>query len=83
MTNSEGYPERVVNGSLTTLLTLELARAHGAAPLKSMSSRAVRPMFVNHPLTVCGEPNPDGKSVKLWAVDDQNALAMSVTADLR
>ncbi|MDO8598194.1 MAG: hypothetical protein Q7R45_16420 [Sulfuricaulis sp.] len=25
----------------------------------------------------------DGKSAKLWAMDDQNALALSVTADLR
>jgi 3-methylfumaryl-CoA hydratase len=83
VTNSEGYPERVVNGSLTTLLALELARTHAAAPLKFMSSRAVRPLFVNRPFTVCGEPGPDGKSVKLWAIDDQNALAMSVTADLR
>ncbi|MEK7875644.1 MAG: MaoC family dehydratase N-terminal domain-containing protein, partial [Pseudomonadota bacterium] len=56
VTNSEGYPERVVNGSLTTLLALELARTHAAAPLKSMSSRAVRPLFVNRPFTVCGEP---------------------------
>ena len=83
VTNSEGYPERVVNGSLTTLLALELARTHAAAQLKSMSSRAVRPLFVDRPFTVCGEPGSDGKSVKLWAIDDQNALAMSVTADLR
>ena len=83
VTTTEGYPERVVNGSLTTLLALELARAHAAAPLKFMSSRAVRPLFVNRPFTVCGEPGPDGKSVKLWAIDDQNALAMSVTADSR
>ena len=83
VTKSEGYPERVVNGSLTTLLALELARAHEATPLKFMSSRAVRPLFVNRPFTVCGEPGPDGKSVKLWAMDDQNALALSVTANPR
>ena len=82
VTKSEGYPERVVNGSLTTLLALELARAHAAAPLQSMSSRAMRPLYVNHPFTVCGEPGSDGKSVKLWATDDQNALAMSITAEL-
>lgn len=83
VTQSEGYPERVVNGSLTTLLTLELARAHVATPLKFMSSRAVRPLFVKRPFTVCGEPGTDGKSVKLWAIGDQNALALSVTADMR
>ena len=83
VTKSEGYPERVVNGSLTTLLALELARAHTATPLKSMSSRAVRPLFAKRPYTVCGEPGSDGKSVKLWAIDDQNALALSVSAELR
>lgn len=83
VTKTEGYPDRVVNGSLTTLLTFELARAHAATPLKFMSSRAVRPLYVNRPFTVCGEPGPDGRSIKLWAMDDQNALALSVAGELR
>ena len=83
VTTTEGYPERVVNGGLTTMLTLELARAHAATPIKFMSSRATRPLFVNRPFTVCGEPSADGKSAKLWAVDDQNALAMLVSAEFR
>jgi hypothetical protein len=32
-------------------------------------------------MTVCGEPSPDGKTAKLWVVDDQNALALSATAE--
>ena len=46
VTGTEGYPDLVMNGGLTTLLTLELARAHGPAPLAFVASRNVRPMFV-------------------------------------
>jgi 3-methylfumaryl-CoA hydratase len=81
VTQTEGYPERVVNGGVTTLHALELARANAVTPMKSMTSRAIRPLFVNRPFTVCGEPAADGKSAKLWAMDDRNALALSATAE--
>jgi len=81
VTAVEGYPNLVMNGGLTTLLVFELARANAATPLKFITTRNVRPMFVNRPITVCGEPAADGKSAKLWAVDDQNALSLSATAE--
>ncbi len=83
VTKTEGYPERVVNGGLTTLLALELARARAATPVKFMSSRAVRPLFVNRPFTVCGEPSADGKKAKLWAMDADGALALSAEAEFK
>lgn len=83
VTQTEGYPERVVNGGLTTLFAFELARAHAATPLRFVSARAMRPLFVNRPFTACGEPSADGKSAKLWAMNDENALALSVTAEFR
>jgi len=46
-----------------------------------MSSRNVRPMFANRPITICGEPSADGKSAKLWTQDDTGALSMSATAE--
>jgi hypothetical protein len=30
---------------------------------------------------VCGKPSADGKSAKLWVMDDQDALALSATAE--
>jgi 3-methylfumaryl-CoA hydratase len=81
VTQTEGYPDLVMNGGLTTLLTFELARTHAASPLKYIASRNVRPLFVNRPFTVCGEPTPDGQAAKLWVVDDKNALALSATAE--
>jgi 3-methylfumaryl-CoA hydratase len=83
VTGVEGYPNLVMNGGLTTLLVFELARAHAATPLRFMASRNVRPMFVNRPFTVCGEPAADGKSAKLWVVDDTGALSLSATAEFR
>jgi len=40
-------------------------------------------MFANHPFTLCGEPSADGKTARLWVMDDQNALALSATAEFR
>jgi 3-methylfumaryl-CoA hydratase len=81
VTQTEGYPNLVMNGGLTTLLAFELAREHAATPLKFISSRNVRPMFVNRPLTVCGEPAAGGKRAKLWVVDENGALALNATAE--
>jgi 3-methylfumaryl-CoA hydratase len=46
-----------------------------------MASRNVRPLFVDRPITLCGEPSADGRSAKLWAEDDTGAVALSATAD--
>ena len=83
VTQVEGYPDLVMNGGLTMLLVFELVRDHAATPLKYLSSRIVRPMFVNRPLVVCGKPAADGKSAKLWVMDDQDALALSATAEFQ
>ncbi len=81
VTQTEGYPGLVMNGGLTTLLAYELARTHANSGIKFISSRNVRPMFANRPITMCGEPAADGKSATLWAQDDTGALAMSATAE--
>ena len=81
VTKTEGYPALVMNGGLTTLLVYELARANAKTALKSISSRNVRPMFANRPISVCGEPSADGKSAKLWTQDDTGALTLNATAE--
>ena len=81
VTGTEGYPGLVMNGGLTTLLAYELARTHAQSPIRFISSRNVRPMFVDRPISVCGEPAADGKSATLWTQDDSGALSMSATAE--
>ncbi len=83
VTQTEGYPDLVMNGGLTTLLIFELARAHAPTPIAHISSRNVRPLFVNRPFTLCGEPSADNKTAKLWVVDRDGALALSAEAEFR
>jgi 3-methylfumaryl-CoA hydratase len=82
VTSVEGYPDLVMNGGLTTLLVHELVRSHAAKPLRHIASRNVRPLFVNRHFMVCGEPSSDGSKVKLWVVDETDALALSDEAEL-
>jgi len=81
VTGTEGYPDLVMNGGLTTLLTYELARTHASTPIRCMSSRNVRALFVNRRITLCGEPSADNKTAKLWAQDDSGALALAAEAE--
>ena len=81
VTNEEGYPDLIVNGRLQTLLVFELARAHASTPMRSMSSRNVRPLFVNRPFTICGEPSADNKTAKLWVADQDGAPTLIAEAD--
>ena len=42
--------------------------------------RAVRPTFDISHFYVCGEPQPDGKTFRLWARDHEGWLTMDATA---
>jgi 3-methylfumaryl-CoA hydratase len=83
VTRTEGYPDLVMNGGLTTLLVFELARTHASTALTYLASRNVRPLFVNRPFTVCGEPSPDNKTAKLWVADEDGALALTAEAEFK
>jgi 3-methylfumaryl-CoA hydratase len=83
VTKTEGYPGLVMNGGLTTLLVFELARAQASAPIRYISSRNVRALFVNQPITVAGEPSSDNKTAKLWATNHEGALALTAEAEFR
>ena len=83
VTKVEGYPGLVMNGGLTTLLVFELARTHASTPIRYISSRNVRALFVNQPITIAGEPSTDNRTAKLWAVNQDGALALSAEAEFR
>jgi 3-methylfumaryl-CoA hydratase len=76
VTEVEGYPGLIVHGPLiaTLLLDLEVAR---------YEFRAIRPIFDLNPFFVCGQPQGDGKTVKLWSRDHEGYLTMDATATLR
>jgi 3-methylfumaryl-CoA hydratase len=83
-TQVEGYPGLVVHGPLIATLLLDLLRrqAH-QVELVSFRFKALRPTFDGRPMRVNGAPQPDGKTVQLWAQDDEGWLTMDATAVLR
>jgi len=83
VTKVEGYPGLIMNGGLTTLLAFELARTHASTPVRFISSRNVRALFVNQPITIAGEPSTDNKTARLWALNPDGALALTAEAEFR
>nr|WP_311527002.1 MaoC family dehydratase N-terminal domain-containing protein [uncultured Ralstonia sp.] len=83
VTEVEGYPGLIVHGPLIATLLVDLLRRHMPdAQLTGFAFRAVRPLFDIAPFSVCGKPEADGKTVKLWAKDASGWLAMEATATL-
>ena len=80
-TMAEGYPGLIVHGPLiATLLVDLLRRERPGAHIAAFEFRAVKPLFDIAPFAVCGRPDPDGRTVRLWARDAEGSLAMDAKA---
>ncbi len=83
VTEVEGYPGLIVHGPLLATLLLDLLRHRRPdATVARYEFRALRPVFDIHRFVVCGAPQSDGHTVKLWIRDHEGALAMDATAVL-
>ncbi len=83
VTEVEGYPGLIVHGPLIATLLLDLLRREmPQATVAHYEFRAVRPLFDINPFDVCGQPSGDRRSVRLWAMDHEGALAMDANAQL-
>ena len=84
VTEVEGYPGLVVHGPMIATLLLDLLRHQmPEAEVVRYEFRAVRPVFdINH-FFVCGEPQADGKTIRLWAKDHEGWLTMAATAVIK
>jgi len=81
VTEVEGYPGLIVHGPMLATLLLDLLRHEKPdAVVARYEFKAVRPVFDIHPFFVCGEPQRDGKTFKLWVKDHEGCLTMSATA---
>ena len=84
VTEVEGYPGLVVHGPLIATLLLDLLhRQLPEAEVAAFSFRARRPTFDLHPFAVCGAPQADSRTVRLWAEDHEGWLTMDAVATLR
>ena len=84
VTEVEGYPGLIVHGPMIATLLLDLLRHQMPDALVARYAfRAVRPVFdINH-FYVCGEPQADGKTIRLWAKDHEGWLTMEATAVIK
>jgi 3-methylfumaryl-CoA hydratase len=84
VTEVEGYPGLIVHGPLIATLLLDLLRRQlPDAELVRYEFRAVRPTFDIDHFFVCGEPQADGKTFRLWAKDHEGWLTMDATAVIK
>lgn len=82
-TEVEGYPGLVVHGPLLATLLVDLVRSNlPAAVVTHFEFRAVNPIFDAGTFSVCGKPDNDGKTIRLWAKGPAGALAMTATASV-
>ena len=84
VTEVEGYDGLVVHGPLIATLLLDLVRRHRPEEqVVRFEVRALRPVTVTGvPLMFCGQPEADGKTVKLWTRDHEGWLTMEGTATM-
>ena len=75
---SEGHRERVVHGPLTAILLAETLRARRSGRLRRFEFRARRPLFVNEPIRLIGNPSAD--RITLQALEPAGAVAMEALA---
>jgi 3-methylfumaryl-CoA hydratase len=78
----EGYPGLVVHGPLIATLLMDLLCRHvPGADVATFRFRLLRPSFDGRALRLGGDS--DGRSVRLWAADDDGWLTMDAVAALR
>jgi 3-methylfumaryl-CoA hydratase len=83
VTEVEGYPGLIVHGPLIATLLMDLVRRHAPrATVSAFRFKAVRPTFDLHPFRVNGQPQADGRTLKLWAQDHEGWLTMDAEATL-
>ena len=83
VTEVEGYPGLIVHGPLIATLLVDLLRRNmpGVA-IAAFEFRALKPLFDIAPFHVCGQPQDDGRTVKLWSRDAEGHLAMDMSLSL-
>ena len=79
---TEGYPALVVNGGITTTKLTELAKRHLPGPLRQVTTRAGRPLFVGRPATLACQLEAPGRA-RLWALDDAGTAGLRMRGGVR
>jgi len=83
-TDIEGYKGLVVHGPLMATMLLDLVRSElPNAMVSEFELRVLASVFENSKFSLHGEPNADGKTIKLWVRRDDGALAIQALATIK
>jgi 3-methylfumaryl-CoA hydratase len=67
---------------IATLLMDLVRRNRPEGTVKRFAFRAVSPLFDGSPFLVCGQPEEEGKTIRVWAQSANGGLAMDATAEM-
>jgi 3-methylfumaryl-CoA hydratase len=76
----EGYPALVVNGGLTALFLMELAKGRLRRRMTTFTTRNGRPLFAGRPASLVCHAETANR-LRLWALDDRERIAVEATAE--
>lgn len=81
VTKVEGLPGLAVQGTLVSLLMIEMCRKElPARQMTYFGYQTVLQIYDTGPFTIAGAPAADGREAALWAVTSDGKLAMTATA---
>ncbi|HEX4327137.1 MAG TPA: MaoC family dehydratase N-terminal domain-containing protein [Burkholderiales bacterium] len=78
---TEGYPNLVVNGGLTTLMLWDLVTAQTGRVLKSSNSKNLKPLFVGQPIALNARISGPNQ-VSAWAINAKGERAIEAQLEL-
>jgi 3-methylfumaryl-CoA hydratase len=81
-TDKEGYPALVVHGPFTSTHLIDFARDENPGrTLRTYTTQARAPLFVDAPFELRGQPTADGRGADVCAVTPAGTIAMSAQVE--
>ncbi|MDB5804670.1 MAG: hypothetical protein JWN73_1992 [Betaproteobacteria bacterium] len=78
---TEGYPNLVVNGGLTTLMLWDLVTSQTGRTLKSSNSKNLKPLFVGQPISLNARMSGENQ-ITAWAINAKGERAIEAQLEL-
>jgi hydroxyacyl-ACP dehydratase HTD2-like protein with hotdog domain len=63
---------------LFTLLVQAMSQEHPQLGIKSLTMRAMRPLYCNRPFRLQGQLSHDKQQAQLWSLDEHGSVTMQV-----
>ncbi|MDI5899060.1 hypothetical protein [Flavobacterium yafengii] len=79
--NSEGLPDLVVNGGLTTLLLTEYIRTNLGLEITDIKVKHIAPLYCNRPMTLTAKKSET--DWKLYVYDNNNDIAVEAEINVK